>query len=149
MLGNSPVVRQEIRGWEREIQTDPEDNEAEAEILDFITDPGNTRGRLTLLNQTIHTYWIMKCLIAKAMQSLPLVRFKTDPAKKEPSLQNLLEDMQNQLHHIKITQYQATDQISRLDDWVGRMEKLLQQFQQADMPGSTVKDPAPVSSSDG
>ena len=67
VLGNSSEVRQEIRGWEKEIQIDPEDNEAEAEILDFITDPGNTRGRLTLFNQTIHTYWIVKCLIAKAI----------------------------------------------------------------------------------
>ena len=55
-MGNSAVVRQEIRGWEQDIQTDPEDNEIEAEILDFITDPGNTRGRLTLFQQTIHTY---------------------------------------------------------------------------------------------
>ena len=69
-MGNSSIVRQEIRGWEREIQTDPEDNETEAEILDFIIDPGNARGHLTLFNQTIRTYLIVKCLIAKAIQSL-------------------------------------------------------------------------------
>ena len=60
-----------------------------------------------------------------------------------------LQDIQNQLNHIKITQYQATDRISRIDDRVGRMEKQLQQLEQVDMPGSTVKDPAPVYSSDG
>ena len=96
----------------------------------------------------IHT-WIVKCLIAKAIQSFPPVQVKTDLPKIEPHLQDLLQDIQNQLQHIKITQYQATDQISRLDDRVGRMEKLLQQLQQVDMPGSTVKEPAPVSSSDG
>ena len=67
IMGNSSIVRQEIRGWERDIQTDLEDNETEAEILEFIMDPGNTRGRLTLFNQTIHTCWIVKCLLAKAM----------------------------------------------------------------------------------
>ena len=60
-----------------------------------------------------------------------------------------LQDMQDQLYHIKITQYQAADWMGRLDDRVGRFEKLLQQLQQVDMPGSNVKDPALVSSSDG
>ena len=43
-LGYYSQVRQEIHGWEREIHTNEEDNEAEAEILDFVTDPGNTQG---------------------------------------------------------------------------------------------------------
>ena len=71
-IDNSSQVRQEIRGWKREIQTDEEDNEAEEEIMDFITDPGNIRGRLSLFHQTVHTYWIVKCLLAKAMQSFHL-----------------------------------------------------------------------------
>ena len=71
VVGNPSKICQEICGWEREIQTDPEDLEAETEILDFITDPGNTRGHLTSFHQTIHTYWILKCLLAKAMQSFP------------------------------------------------------------------------------
>ena len=68
IMGNSSPVCHQIRGWERDLQIEPEDNEVEAEILDFIQDPGNTRGRLTLLNQTIHTYWLVKCFLAKAMQ---------------------------------------------------------------------------------
>ena len=58
------------------------------------------------------------------------------------------QDMQDQLYHIKITQYQAADCMARLADRVGRMEKQMQQLQQVDMLGSNVKDPAPVSSSD-
>ena len=128
---------------------EPEDNEAEEEILDFINDPANTRGRLTLFQQTIHTYWTMKCLLAKAMQSFPPGQKNLDITNMEARIMEKLEDMQDQLSHIKITQYQAADRISRLDDRVGRMEKQLQQLQQVDMPGFTVKDPAPVSSSDG
>lgn len=78
-LGNSSQVRQEINGWEREIQQNEEDNDAKAEIIDFVTDPGNTRGRLSLFNQTVHTYWIFKCLIAKAMQSFHPTREKLEP----------------------------------------------------------------------
>ena len=37
-----------------------------------------------------------------------------------------LQDIQDQLYHIKITQYQAADRMGRLDDRVGRMENQLQ-----------------------
>ena len=66
-LGNSSHVKQQIHGWEREIQQNEEDSDVEAEILDFVTNPGNNRGRLSLFNQTVHTYWIAKFLIAKTM----------------------------------------------------------------------------------
>jgi hypothetical protein len=69
----------QIRGWERDLQTDPEDTEAEADILDFIYDPGNTRGHLSLFNQAIHTYWLMKCLLAKAIQCAHPPEFKVWP----------------------------------------------------------------------
>ena len=69
VMSNPSASRNEIRGWEQEIHQEPEEIETEAEIMDFITDPGHTRGRLTLFNQTVHTYWIVKCLLAKAIQS--------------------------------------------------------------------------------
>ena len=31
----------------------------------LIQDPGNTRGRMTLLKQSLHVYWVMKRLLAK------------------------------------------------------------------------------------
>ena len=136
-LGNPPQVRKVIHGWERESQSNEEDNEAKAEILDFITYPGNTKGRLSLFNQTVHAYWIMKCFLAKAMQSLH-PRNET----QEPTVMELLQDIDIQLQHIKVTQYQATD-------CIGRIEKQIQPLQRADIPGSTLKDPAPIVSSDG
>ena len=112
--------------------------------MDFVTDPGNTRGRLSLFNQTIHTYWIMKCFLAKAIHSILPSR-----EKQEPKMLDLLQDIDIQLQHIKVTQYQATNHIGRIEDRVGRIEKQIQQLQQADMPLSTAKDPAPIESSDG
>ena len=69
-LGNPPQIKNRIQGWEKESHNNEEDNEAEGEILDLITDLGNTRGRLSLFNQTVHMYWIIKCVLVKAMQSL-------------------------------------------------------------------------------
>ena len=60
-----------------------------------------------------------------------------------------MQDIDIQPQHIKVTQYQATDCIGRIDDRIGRMEKQIQLLQQGDMPGSTAKDPAPIESSDG
>ena len=145
-MGNSATVRQEIKRWEKEIHTDLEDQETKAEILDFITDPGNTRGRLTLFQQTVHTYQILKSLLAKAIQSIHPSHAEQNSTKTEIYLLDIMNHMEDQLQDIKITQYQATDIISRVDDRVGRIEKQLQQLQQVDMPGSTRKAPTPVSS---
>ena len=66
-MGNLATVRQDIKGWEKEIYRDHEDIETEVDILDFTMDPGNTRGHLTLFQQTVHTYWILKSFLAKAI----------------------------------------------------------------------------------
>jgi len=34
----------------------------------LIQDPGNTRGRMTLFKQSLHIYWVMKRLLAKALE---------------------------------------------------------------------------------
>ena len=110
--------------------------------MDFVTDPGNTRGHLSLFSQTVHKYWIVKCLISKAMQS-----FHPTREKPKPKMLELLQDIDIQLQHIKVTQYQAIDRIGRINDRIGRMEKQVQLLQQADMLGSTAKDSAPIESS--
>ena len=38
--------------------------------MDFVSVPGNTRGRLSLFHQSIHTYWTLKFVLAKALLSL-------------------------------------------------------------------------------
>ena len=82
------------------------------------------------------------------MQSFPPAPVQPEHPQLDTSLKAMLHDMQDQLYHIKITQYQATDRIGRVDDRVRRIEQQLQQNQQVDMPRLTGKSPAPVSSSD-
>ena len=83
------------------------------------------------------------------MQSFHPGLIKAGQYKKESSIQELLVEIQDQLQHIKITQYQATDRINRMDNRLSRIEKTLQQMQRVDMLGTTEKAPASISSSDG
>ena len=66
-LGNLAQIKIKIHGWE--IQTNSEDEGMEAQIskMNFIIDPDSTRGRVSLFQQSVKTYWKMKCLLAKAM----------------------------------------------------------------------------------
>ena len=46
-----------------------EQSEPEMENWEFLLlDPGNTRSRMTLYKQSIHVYWVMKHLLAKALE---------------------------------------------------------------------------------
>ena len=103
--------------------------------MDFVFNRGNTGGRLSLLHQTIHTYWTLKCVLAKALQIL-------QPIDGSPEVISILQEIKTAIQDIKVSQYDATTRI-------GRIERQTQHMQQVDMPGSTAKDSAPVDSSDG
>ena len=38
--------------------------------MEFILDLDNTRGRVSLFQQTVKTYWKFKCVLAREMESL-------------------------------------------------------------------------------
>ena len=54
--GKPPQIHNIIEGWERESNNKEEYIELQEDTMDFISDPRNTRGRLTLFHQSIHTY---------------------------------------------------------------------------------------------
>ena len=56
--------------FERESNHDEDDIKQREATMDFLSDPGNKRGRLSLFHQSVHTYWILKCVLAKAMTSM-------------------------------------------------------------------------------
>lgn len=63
----NPDIRKIIQNLEEEaIQAQSESEMEDWEFL--IPDPGNTRGRMTLFKQSIHVYWVMRRLLAKAME---------------------------------------------------------------------------------
>lgn len=36
----------------------------------LLHDPGNTRARMSLFKQSLHIYWVMKGLLAKALEQV-------------------------------------------------------------------------------
>ena len=50
-----------------------EQSEFEMEDWEYLLlDPGNTRGRMSLYKQALHVYWVMKRLLAKAMEQVAM-----------------------------------------------------------------------------
>lgn len=56
----------------------------------LLPDPGNTRGRMTLYKQALHVYWVMKRLLAKAMEQVAM-----EMAELAQGIPNLKREMQN------------------------------------------------------
>jgi len=54
---------------ENKVLKEPSNPEME-EYKSQLPNPGNTRGRLTLYRQALHTYWVLKHLLAKAMEQV-------------------------------------------------------------------------------
>ena len=76
--------------------------------MEFVNDLGNTRGHISLFHQSIHTYWTLKCVLAKALRSLKLI---------EGSLEvfSILQEIKIELQDIKVSQYHAIAQIGRIE----------------------------------
>lgn len=94
--------------WEEDaIQVQSEEEMEEWAAI--MPDPGHTRGRMTLYKQSLHLYWVMKHLMAKALeqvamkmaemvQGLPNVKKELKDIVITMLLQEKrLEDLQNQL----------------------------------------------------
>lgn len=67
--GTSQHMRKVIDQLEEEAMQAASDPEME-EWQNFIPDPGHTRGRLSLYKQSLHAYWGMKRLLARAMEQI-------------------------------------------------------------------------------
>ena len=68
--GNLIHIRKAIHGWEKRTKSDDEDLKEQEAKMDFILDPRSTRGRVSLFQWSVKTYWKMKCVLAKAMANM-------------------------------------------------------------------------------
>ena len=91
--GNPPQVCNTIQGWERESSHKEEDMEQQEATMDFISDPENIRGRLSLFHQSIHTYWILKCVLVKAMTSM-------QEMEGNPNVVSVLQEIKQKIQQI-------------------------------------------------
>jgi len=56
----------------------------------ILPDPGNTRGRMNLYKQALHVYWVMKRILAKAIEQVAM-----DMAELSQGIPNLKKELQN------------------------------------------------------
>lgn len=71
VLDTNPNIRRMIEQLEEEAMQENSDPEME-DWEQFLPDPGHTRGRMSLYKQSLHVYWGMKRLLAKAMEQVAL-----------------------------------------------------------------------------
>lgn len=84
----NPKIRKIIQNMEEEAIQSQSDSEME-DWLSNVQDPGNTRGRLSLLKQSLHLYWVMKRLLAKALEQVASEMIEI--AQKSPDMRRELQ----------------------------------------------------------
>ena len=123
-------VRSHINGWETEVlnNLDREDEMDSEDMQNAVNDTGHTRGRISLFQKSVRTYWLIKCLLAMAVMSTT-----------ETKMESTLADINRNIQEINLSQLH---QYVRL----GRLEKEIKSMQQIaiELAGSSAKDPAPV-----
>ena len=68
--------------------------QSEEEMEDWVAtmpDPGHTRGRMTLYKQSLHLYWVMKRLMAKALEQV--AREMAEMVQNLPNVKKELKDI--------------------------------------------------------
>lgn len=124
--GNLIHIRKAIHGWEKQTQSDDEDLEEQEAKMDFILDPGSTRGRVSLFQQSVKTYWKMKCVLAKAMANMEV---------KEANSSMLFE-----LHQIKQDMHNMMKTQLQINERIGHIERQLNSLEKKDLHGSTAME---------
>ena len=92
--------------------------------LDFLTDLGNTQGRVSLFQQSVKTYWKMKCLLAKALAA-------TERKSLTSSILFELQQVKMDMHAISKIQIQLNDQVGKLEQRVQLLHRRPQVVGQA------------------
>jgi len=89
--GTNEDIRRIIQNLESGVLKEQSSSETE-EWAELIKDPGNTRGRMTLYRESLHIYWMLKCLLAKAMEQVATEM--TEIANRVPNLQKEMKNFQ-------------------------------------------------------
>lgn len=101
-LDSNANIRNIIDAMEEKVLKEPSDPEMNDWSLQ-LPDPGHTRGRLTLYRRALHTYWVLKHLLAKAMEQVAaeMVEMAQDTAAAKKEVANVEELVRQQNEHLK------------------------------------------------
>lgn len=94
-----------IDAMEFSVLEEPSDPEME-EWITLLPDPGNTNGRLTLYKRALHMYWVMKPLLARAMEQVDVEMAEIAhgmPAmtKEMNNLQLMMRNQDNKIEEVR------------------------------------------------
>lgn len=84
---SNQAVRKVMQRLEEEALQDQSDEEIEDWTF-LLHDPGHTRGRMSLFKQSLHIYWVMKGIMAKALTQV--AKEMVNLAKGEPDIRREL-----------------------------------------------------------
>ena len=89
-------LKSRIFGWETEAtnKMEEEDELTAEELQHMIDDPGHTRGRISLFQHSIRTYWFIKCVLVKAIMSIQ--------EKWEPNLVSTLTEINRNIQEMLV-----------------------------------------------
>lgn len=96
-----------------------EQSEEDMEDCEFlIHDPGHTRGRISLFKQSLHIYWVVKGLMAKALEQV--AKEMVNLAKGDPDLRRELRFLRiaatKHEEQLDAMQQMLTNQGAKLDE---------------------------------
>jgi len=89
--GTNEEIRRIIDALENKVLEEASDPEMEEWSI-LIPDPGNTRGLLSLYKKALHMYWVVKHLLAKAMEQVAVEM--TEIAQGLPNMEKEMNNLQ-------------------------------------------------------
>jgi len=99
----NPKIKRFIQNMEEESLQAQSD--LEMEDWEFLLhDPGNTKGRMSLFKQSLHMYWVMKRLMAKALEQVAI------------EMAELAQGVPNLRRELRIIHITLEKQEKKLDD---------------------------------
>lgn len=123
------IVQEAVRAYREGTDEDIRQQEMEANVMEEQSDPkieewveiiqdhGNTRGWMMLYQQALHVYWVLKRLLAKALEQV--AGEVTEIAQGMPNLKKEMKNMQV----IMIMQDNKLDEIQQ---WLAQMAQMTQ-----------------------
>jgi len=105
-----PAVRRIMDYLEEEALQNQSDDEME-ELEFLLHDPGHTRGRMSLIKQSLHIYWVMKGLLAKAMEHV---------AKEMVELALGDQTIRRELSYLRIAMTKQEEQLDVIQQMLNR-----------------------------
>jgi len=120
----NPAVRRVMQHLEEELlQGQSEEDREDCEFL--IHDPRHTRGRISLFKQSLHIYWVVKGLMAKALEQV--AKEMVNLAKGEP-------DLRRELRFLRIAMTKHDEQLDAMQQMLTnqgeKMDAIFQMLKQ-------------------